>query len=280
MPINFFKHLAGQYGDHILKILPPAHLSEMVEGFYILKAGVAEERELFFNDGYPVLALMQSRDSNIKISVEGKIENVGSMWVCGGVLRNVYCESNFQFKDCLVIRFYAVTFYKLFGISEGLFQQKQVFNLSAIVAQGFESFKDTYYDSSSVKERIEVTISFLTEKMKAYSYPKLLTDIQTYMDRQGNLNVKDVLDGYTVRLNYKWLERNFKKHMGISPQSYLLTRRFLKAYIDLDVVNPKDLLQVAIDNGYYDDNHFIKDFRRFCGVPPKTYFKRPVKALD
>jgi hypothetical protein len=280
MPINFFKHLAGQYGDHILKILPPAHLSEMVEGFYILKAAVAEKRELFFNDGYPVLALMQSRDSNIKISVEGKTENVGNMWVCGGVLRNVYCESNFQFKDCLVIRFYAVTFYKLFGISEGLFQQKQVFNLSAIVAQGFESFKDTYYDSSSVKERIEVTISFLTEKMKAYSYPKLLTDIQTYMDRQGNLNVKDVLDGYTVRLNYKWLERNFKKHMGISPQSYLLTRRFLKAYIDLDVVNPKDLLQVAIDNGYYDDNHFIKDFRRFCGVPPKTYFKRPVKALD
>jgi len=280
MPINFFKHLAGQNGEHILKILPPAHLSEVVEGFYILKAGFAVERELFFNDGYPVLALMQNRDYNVKISIDGNAEFVGSMWVCGGVLRNVYCESNFQFKDCLVIRFHAVTFFKLFCISEDRFHQKQVFDLSAIAAQGFESFKDAFYDSSSVEERIEVTANFLAEKMKAYSYPKLLTDIQSFMDKQGSLNVKDVLGSYAVRLNYKWLERNFKKHMGISPQSYLLIRRFLKAYIDLDVVNPKDLLQVAIDNGYYDDNHFIKDFRRFCGVPPKTYFKRPVKSLN
>jgi AraC-like DNA-binding protein len=280
MPINFFKHLAGQNGDHILKFTAAEHLSEVVEGFYLLKAGVAEERELFFNDGYPVLTLMQNRNNNVKISVAGNTENVGSMWVCGGVLRNVYCESNFQFKDCLVIRFHAVTFFKLFGISEDLFQHKQVLDLSAIAEQVFESFKDAFYDSTSVEERIEVAANFLTEKMRAYSYPKLLTDIQAYMDKQGSLNVKDVLDSYTVRLNYKWLERNFKKHMGISPQSYLLIRRFLKAYIDLDAVNPKDLLQIAIDNGYYDDNHFIKDFRRFCGVPPKTYFKRPVKLLN
>jgi AraC-like DNA-binding protein len=51
-------------------------------------------------------------------------------------------------------------------------------------------------------------------------------------------------------------------------------RRFLNAYIDLDSLTSKDLLQIAVDNGYYDDNHFIKDFRRFSGVPPKTYFNR------
>ena len=89
--------------------------------------------------------------------------------------------------------------------------------------------------------------------MSVYSYPKVLIDIQNYIDRQGNLTVRDILDGYTVRLNYKWLERNFKKHLGISPQSYLLIRRFLNAYMDLDSLTSKDLLQIAIDNGYYDD---------------------------
>jgi AraC-like DNA-binding protein len=49
--------------------------------------------------------------------------------------------------------------------------------------------------------------------------------------------------------------------------------------MDLDSLTSKDLLQIAIDNGYYDDNHFIKDFRRFSGVPPKTYFNRAIKAL-
>jgi len=280
MPINFFKHLANQNADHILTITPPEQLKEIVEGFYLFKAGYSGERELFFNDGYPVIALMQNRNENVRVSINGHTKSVGNTWVCGGVLRNIYCESQLSFGDCLVIRFYAVTFFKLFGIDEDCFQKEQVFDFSEIAGPGYEKFKEVYYHYSSLEERMKVVNNFLTENMSAYSYPKILIDIQNYIDRQGNLTVRDILDGYKVRLNYKWLERNFKKHLGISPQSYLIIRRFLSAYIDLDSFTSKDLLQIAIDNGYYDDNHFIKDFRRFSGVPPKTYFNRPIKVPE
>ena len=274
MPINFFKHLANQNSDHILNFTTPEHLKEVVEGFYLFKAGYPPQRELFFNDGYPVIALMQSKSENVSVNIDGETKCVGNTWVCGGVLRNIYSEPELHFGDCLVIRFHAITFFKLFGIDEDCFQKKQVFDLSEIAGCGFEKFKEAYYHHSSLEKRMKAAVSFITEKMSTYSYPKVLVDVQNYMDRQGNLTVKDVLDGYTGSLNYKWLERNFKKHLGISPQSYLLMRRFLNAYIDLDSVTSKDLLQVAIDNGYYDDNHFIKDFRRFSGVPPKAYFKK------
>ncbi|SDE98859.1 AraC-type DNA-binding protein [Mucilaginibacter pineti] len=278
MPINFFKHLADQNSAHILRIIPPEHLKEVVEGFYVFKAGNPAERELFFNDGYPVIALMQNE--NVSVSIDGHTKCVGNTWVCGGVLRNIYCESELHFEDCLVIRFHAVTFFKLFGINEDCFQKEQVFDFSEIAGYGFETFKETYYHCSSLEERMKVVVNFLSEKMSNYSYPRVLIDIQNHINRQGNLTVRDLLDSYKkVRLNYKWLERNFKKHLGISPQSYLLIRRFLNAYIDLDALTSKDLLQIAIDNGYYDDNHFIKDFRRFSGVPPKTYFNRTIKAL-
>jgi AraC-like DNA-binding protein len=277
MPINFFKHLANQNGDHILRIAPPKHLKEVVEGFYIFKAGYSGYRELFFNDGYPVITLMQNKSESVSVSIDGRTKCLGNTWVCGGVLRNIYCEPELQFGDCLVIRFYAVTFFKLFDIAEDCFEKKQVFDFSEIAGYGFESFKEAYYHSTSPEERMEVTINFLSDKIRTYSYPRVLIDIQNYINRQGNLTVKDILDGYAVRLNYKWLERNFKKHLGISPQSYLLVRRFLNAYIDLDSLTSKDLLQIAMDNGYYDDNHFIKDFRRFSGMPPKTYFNRPIK---
>ncbi|WP_183565422.1 helix-turn-helix domain-containing protein [Mucilaginibacter sp. SP1R1] len=274
MPINFFKQLANQNGDQILRIVPPEHLKEVVEGFYLFKAGYPRERELFFNDGYPVVALMQNRNEDVRVSIDGHTKCVGNSWVCGGVLRNIYCESELQFEECLVIRFYAVTFFKLFDITEDCFQKKQVFDFSEIAGYGFEKFKKAYYHYSSLEERMKVTVNFLSEKMSTYSYPKVLIDIQNYMDRQGKLTVRDILDSYAVRLNYKWLERNFKKHLGISPQSYLLIRRFLNAYMDLDSFTSKDLLQIAMDNGYYDDNHFIKDFRRFSGLPPKTYFNK------
>lgn len=279
MPINFFKHLTNPNGDHLLKIIPPEHLKEVVEGFYLFKAGNnAGERELFFNDGYPVIVLMQNRNENVKVSIDGHTKCVGNTWVCGGLLRNIYAESAIHFGDCLVIRFYAVTFFKLFGINENCFQKNQVFDFSEIAGTGFEQFKEAYYHYPSLEERMKAAVNFFSERIGTYSYPKVLIDIQNAIDRQDKLTVRDILDGYTGSLNYKWLERNFKKHLGISPQSYLLIRRFLKAYMDLDAVASKDLLQIAISNGYYDDNHFIKDFRRFSGVPPKTYFNRSGKS--
>lgn len=279
MPINFFKHLADQNGDHILRIAPPGHLKEIIEGFYIFKAGYSGKPELFFNDGYPVIAFMQNSNQNVSLNINGHTKSVGSTWVCGGVLKNIYSDANLQLDDCLVIRFYAVTFFKLFGINEDCFQKQQVFDVSEIAGPDFEKFKEAYYQHPSLDERMKTAVGFLSEKMNTYAYPKVLIDIQNYIDKRGNLMVKDILDSYAVRLNYKWLERNFKKHLGISPQNYLLARRFLNAYIDLDTVTSKDLLQVAIANGYYDDNHFIKDFRRFSGMPPKTYFNKTAKAL-
>lgn len=278
MPIQFFKHLANPTGDHLLAIAPPEHLKEIVEGFYLFKADNARERELFFNDGYPVIALMQNRNGNIILNIEGQTKSVGNAWVCGGVLKNIYCESELDFEDCLVIRFHAVTFFKLFGIDSDCFQRKQVFDLSEIAGRGFENFKAAYDRCISLEERMKLTVGFLSAKLGVYTYPKVLNDIQSDMNRQGSLTVKGILNGYSGRLNYKWLERNFKKHLGISPQSYLLARRFLNAYLDLDSVSSKDLLQIAIDHGYYDDNHLIKDFRRFSGVTPKIFFNRRVKA--
>lgn len=279
MPIHFFKHLADQHSEHLFRMVPPEPLKEIVEGLYLCKADTSGERELFFNDGYPVIVLMQNKEEHVSVNIAGHTKCVGNTWVCGGVLRNIYREAELDFGDCLVIRFYPATFFKLWNIDEDCFQGNQVFDFSEIAGDGFEKFEKAYYQCSSPEERAHLTVDFLSKKMSVYSYPKLLTEIQSYIDQRSKLKVKDIMEGYAVRLNYKWLERNFKKHLGISPQNYLLIRRFLNAYLDMDASISKDLLQIALDNGYYDDNHFIKDFRRFSGLPPKTYFNRPPVKL-
>lgn len=273
MPINFFKHIANPDDDNVIKFTPSDDLKEFVEGYYVFNANYCDGRQLFFNDGYPVVAFMQTKNKKIKINVDGQIKWVGNTWVCGGILKNIYCESSIPFENFFIIRFYPTTFFKFFGIRDDYFEKTQVFDFSEIAGNGFEMFNDAYYHTSSLEKRIQVINSFFSEKIGFYSYPKILIDILDYIDKQDTLTVKDLLEAYTVRLNYKWLERNFKKHLGISPKNYLLIRRFLNAYLDLHSFRSKDLLQIAINNGYYDDNHFIKDFRRFSGVPPKTYFQ-------
>lgn len=276
MPINFFKYIANPDDDNVIKFTPSDHLRKFVEGYYVIKTTDFEGRQLFFNDGYPVVAFMQAKNERTQITVNGQIKCFGSTWVCGGLLRNIYCESSLPFNHLLVIRFYPMTFFKLFDIKDDFFEKAHVFDFAEIAGFGFERLNEAYYSSSSVEKRIQVINAFLSDKVHFYSCPGLLNDVLKYIDKQGVLTVKELLEGYMVRLNYKWLERNFRKHLGISPKNYLLIRRFLSAYLDLHSSGSKDLLQIAIDNGYYDDNHFIKDFRKFSGVPPKKYFKKPL----
>ncbi len=273
MPINFFKYINLKNDDNVVRIEVPKILEDFVEGFYMFDAKKLDGKQLFFNDGYPVLAFMSTKNEKTIINVAGTTKEVGNPWLCGGLIKNTYCNSSVPFQNMLVVRFYPMTFFKLFGISDSSFEKEQVFEFSKIAGSDYEEFNNTYYQSSSLDNKIGTISDFLIKRIDSHSYPKLITDIIDFIDRESILTVKDLLNIYKGRLNYKWLERNFKKHLGISPKNYLLIKRFLKAYIDLQSHNSRDLLQIAIDHGYYDENHFIKDFRKFSGVPPKTYFQ-------
>ncbi|WP_406827098.1 helix-turn-helix domain-containing protein [Pedobacter sp. KACC 23697] len=64
------------------------------------------------------------------------------------------------------------------------------------------------------------------------------------------------------------LFRLFKTSLGQNPQKYLKTFRFRKALKDL-MTTPDLLTTVALRHHYYDQAHFIKDFKTFTGYSPK-----------
>lgn len=273
MPISFFKHLARPDHLQMNRFEVPDHLKPFVEGFYVLDNDRCIGKQLFFNDGYPVLAFMRARNERTRLIVDGEISLVENAWFCGGILKNVYCESSTAFRNMFVIRFHPMTFFGSFGLEENYFTTKQVVNFSEIAGAGFAKLNNAFYDTTSTIDRMQLISEWLAKRMNRHYYPELLTDILHSIEKRDTLSVKGLLNDYSLRLNYKWLERNFKRHVGMSPKEYISIRRFLKAYLDLHSSGAKDLLQVALDHGYYDDNHFIKDFRRFSGVPPKTYFQ-------
>jgi AraC-like DNA-binding protein len=41
-----------------------------------------------------------------------------------------------------------------------------------------------------------------------------------------------------------------------------------------------DWAQVALDSGYYDQAHFIHDFRRFSGLTPRQYWENRTPHLN
>ncbi|MEP6952055.1 MAG: helix-turn-helix domain-containing protein [Ginsengibacter sp.] len=69
---------------------------------------------------------------------------------------------------------------------------------------------------------------------------------------------------------YKKLERAFMKYVGYTPKSYCRIVRFNRAIRQMQI-NKKSLTSVCYDCDYYDQSHFIKDFRQFTGTAPKHF---------
>lgn len=71
-------------------------------------------------------------------------------------------------------------------------------------------------------------------------------------------------------LSESTLLRYFKKYIGVNLSTYFVTLR-RKKMIQSMCYDKYDSLSVR-ENGYYDQSHFLNDFKRLYGVPLKQYF--------
>jgi len=75
-----------------------------------------------------------------------------------------------------------------------------------------------------------------------------------------------------VGVSERQLERRFFARVGVTPKRFATLRRFERAVAR--ATTAPSLTAAALDAGYYDQSHFIRDFRRFTGSSPREHFER------
>jgi AraC-like DNA-binding protein len=89
-----------------------------------------------------------------------------------------------------------------------------------------------------------------------------------------------------IGLSAKRFIERFKIEVGLTPKRYCRIRRFQLAVTLAHRGHHVDWTRVAQDCGYFDQAHFIHDFRSFAGVTPTSYqaartpFQNHVKFLQ
>lgn len=275
MPIRFLKHIkiARKTDLHNFQKSIPQGIRHHIEGIYVFPGNDIHSRQLLFNDGYPSLIFMPVKDCKVQIVTNGKRIYLDSVWLCCGKLENTYIDIIEPLEYFLIVRFKPHSFYKLFGVSPETVHAKPVCSFEDVVGKNWESVIESIYNSKTVEEKIEKITTFLSTVDKGYEYPPLLKLTLDYIDKEkGNVSVQDLLEAAGPKINYKWLQRSFLNHIGISPKKYISLQRFIYAYDDLSENIPYNLMGTALKNGYYDHNHFLKDFKRYTGKSPSAYF--------
>ena len=128
--------------------------------------------------------------------------------------------------------------------------------------------------------RIKILEDFLLNKLndQATIDNVVKTTIDTLFSKKGSVSITSILkDDLSIR---RQLERKFIKQIGISPKQLGKVIRLQNALKMLLNQKSESLTEIAYESEYYDQAHFIKDFKEFTGTTPKAFLTDDKMALS
>ena len=152
--------------------------------------------------------------------------------------------------------------------------------INSISISGMVELEDRIMMATDNDSRINILSQFLSRKLNYanFSSPEPVSFAIKEMIHADNIgDIKDVSAKYC--LSIRQFERRFKALSGMSPKLYYRLARFNKAMNCYGAVG-KSLTDIAHECGYYDQSHFIHDFKEFSGYHPKTFFSGMAEGTE
>jgi AraC-like DNA-binding protein len=126
-------------------------------------------------------------------------------------------------------------------------------------------------------ERINLIETFLlnrlTDKKTIDNIVKSTVD--TILNANGQFSIND--HSFQNNINRRQLSRKFSTTIGLSPKQLSKTIRIQAALKNLLTKKVTSLTDLAYENEYFDQAHFIKDFKEFTGLTPKEFYGNDLK---
>jgi AraC-like DNA-binding protein len=120
------------------------------------------------------------------------------------------------------------------------------------------------------KDRVSLILNWLRKKIKIRSAQLdrgLIFDLHQSPDLEQQ-SVKSLSAYYNV--SERHLSRLCNEFLGVKAEDFILYRKYLASLAGLH--NPAaSLTEVAYASGFYDQSHFIREFKAFTGLTPKQY---------
>ena len=144
--------------------------------------------------------------------------------------------------------------------------------LAELFGEAGSDLEETILKAESTNEKIAQVESFLTTRLESPETTDRIVKsaIETIITGNGQLSVNEL--SREMKIHRKQLERKFAAGTGLNPKQLSRIIRLqatLKMLADRKFSN---LTSAAHEGDYYDQAHFIKDFKEFTGLTPKKFY--------
>jgi AraC-like DNA-binding protein len=102
--------------------------------------------------------------------------------------------------------------------------------------------------------------------------------IKRMLQLQGKVNVESLSRRFNISARH--LERKFVSTVGLNPKLLSRIIRFQNIFKLLQNGQIDSLTALAHESGYYDQAHFIRDFKHFSGINPKMFLNQEHRFSD
>ena len=217
--------------------------------------------------------------------IEPETENILKKGSYGGIMGlSTQNNGDMYFNGCysfFEINFRPNGYYKIFKIPSDK-SINQILRADEIFDISIKLFYEQLCGAADLREMVDLANVFLLsylKKQKSFEYKDAITSFSNIiLRRRGLVNVKKI--AYDANMSLKNFERHFTEQVGLPPKLFGCVARFNHA-MALKLKNPEESwTTIAIESGYFDQMHLIKDFKRFYGNAPSIFFKETPKREE
>lgn len=118
--------------------------------------------------------------------------------------------------------------------------------------------------------RIKIVEKFLLNEIKEKKEDLLIVEaLKLIYASKGTIKIQEINE--KLAISQSPFEKRFRRLIGTSPKKFASIVRFYAVLDDLNT--PKTLTEIAYENNFFDQAHFIKDFKVFTGESPENFKK-------
>lgn len=148
--------------------------------------------------------------------------------------------------------------------------KNQIYSLEDLLGKTGKQLAEQIANAVSVQEKLFVVQKFLVCQLMQTDDDLIFEYcIDKIQSAKGKITVKELekKTGYSSR----WLHMKFMEKIGASPKSLASVIRFKQYYEAFINGHENSFFKNDFYELYYDQSHFIKDFKRFTGLPPTKF---------
>ena len=191
---------------------------------------------------------------NAHLKINGKIDTLGICFFPDGFFPFI----NFPVAEC----------------------KNQVLGAAEVGLKTYKTISEKIKEVPHVEERLEILekelVLFLTKNIGASENFRRIFNV--LKQTENPLQIAEFCNRNTI--GKRTLERLYNKYLGIPATTFAKLNRFHNSMNQLLSNDFTKLSDLAFDNGYFDQMHFIRDFKRFTGDTPKSFIRQNNSILQ